>query len=253
MTREPLRAISIQQPYAELILRGLKDVENRSWATKHRGRLLIHAAGNVDRQVMERQGFAVEDLPRGALVGVVDLRDCTTRRGSNWHLSGQQGWYLADPRRFSRSVPFSGNVGLLKVPVRLVRQALLGARRPDPVLTIFSFGYSGWGAKVQRLIRIVDAVEAARGFEPPVFVDIRIKRAVRAPGFRDDALKRLLGFSRYRWFRRSGMSRRPCGLAGGNGSEPRARPCDDRPYVREAGMPLYPVRLGSSSLKVPSA
>src|SRR5262245_275091 len=109
MTSEPLRALSIRQPYAELILRGLKDVENRSWETKHRGRLLIHAAAaQVDHQEMDRWGFAVEDLPRGALVGVVDLQDCTTQRGSRWHNSGSQGWYLAEPRRFSRPVRFTG-------------------------------------------------------------------------------------------------------------------------------------------------
>lgn len=201
-----MRTISIRQPYAELIVQGIKDVENRSWATEHRGRLLIHASTAADRRAMERYGFDPSSLPRGAFVGVVDLADCTTERGSSWHVPGHHGWYLANPRRFSRPVPFTGNVGWLSVPSHRVRRALLGARRPDAasVLDLFSFGYWGWGGQIETLVRLVDAVEAARGFAPPIFVDVRLSRAVRAIGFRHDVLARLLGFERYRWFRTLG-------------------------------------------------
>ncbi len=34
---------------------------------------------------------------------------------------------------------------------------------------------------------MVDAVEHARGFAPPLFVDVRVRRSVRALGFRDRA------------------------------------------------------------------
>jgi hypothetical protein len=64
-------------------------------------------------------------------------------------------------------------------------------------LTIFSWGYWGWGTSTEQLVQAVDALEAARGFKPPVFVDIRIRRAVRAPGFNSDAFENLLGESRY--------------------------------------------------------
>ena len=37
-------AISIRQPWASLILKCGKDIENRSWPTKFRGRILVHAA-----------------------------------------------------------------------------------------------------------------------------------------------------------------------------------------------------------------
>ena len=39
-----MKALSIRQPWAWLILHGGKDIENRTWATKLRGRVLIHAA-----------------------------------------------------------------------------------------------------------------------------------------------------------------------------------------------------------------
>lgn len=65
--------------------------------------------------------------------------------------------------------------------------------------TIFTFGYFGWGNHTADLVKAVDAVEKARGFQPPVFVDIRIRRAVRAPGFNGGAFGKLLGEDRYRW------------------------------------------------------
>ncbi len=38
-----MKALTICQPYAELIMRGVKRVENRTWATRYKGALLIHA------------------------------------------------------------------------------------------------------------------------------------------------------------------------------------------------------------------
>jgi hypothetical protein len=40
-----MKTLSIRQPYASLICRGIKTIENRSWDTKYRGKLLIHASG----------------------------------------------------------------------------------------------------------------------------------------------------------------------------------------------------------------
>jgi hypothetical protein len=67
-------------------------------------------------------------------------------------------------------------------------------------LLAFSWGYEGWGNHTEALVAIVDAVEAARGYAPPLFVDIRIRRSVRAVGFRERAFAEQLG-SRYRWLR----------------------------------------------------
>ena len=39
-----MKALSIRQHWAWLIIHGGKDVENRSWHTKYRGRFLVHAA-----------------------------------------------------------------------------------------------------------------------------------------------------------------------------------------------------------------
>jgi hypothetical protein len=70
-----MKALSIRQPWAELILRGEKDVENRSWLTHHRGPLLIHASKTLVRESMDEFGLDEETIPRGALVGVVEVVD----------------------------------------------------------------------------------------------------------------------------------------------------------------------------------
>jgi hypothetical protein len=69
---------------------------------------------------------------------------------------------------------------------------------------MFSWGYWGWGNATPQLMEAADAVERARGFRPPIFVDTRISRSVRAAGFRDKAFEQLLGPKRYRWMRRLG-------------------------------------------------
>ena len=71
-------------------------------------------------------------------------------------------------------------------------------------ITIFTWGYYGWGNYTPQLVKAVDAVEKSRGFQPPIFVDIRIRRSVRAAGFNGPAFERLLGQDRHRWMRSLG-------------------------------------------------
>ena len=67
------------------------------------------------------------------------------------------------------------------------------------VVTLFSWGYWGWGTSTRQLLEAVDAVELSRGYQPPLFVDIRLSRSVRATGFNGSAFEKLVGSSRYRW------------------------------------------------------
>jgi hypothetical protein len=67
------------------------------------------------------------------------------------------------------------------------------------MLTLFTWGYYGWGNHTPQVVEAVDAVERSRGFQPPLFVDIRIRRTVRAKGFQGNAFEKLLGQDRHRW------------------------------------------------------
>ncbi len=70
--------------------------------------------------------------------------------------------------------------------------------------TLFTWGYYGWGNATPQLVEAVDVVEASRGFKPPIFVDIRIRRTVRAKGFLGNAFEKLLGPNRHRWMKSLG-------------------------------------------------
>jgi hypothetical protein len=72
------------------------------------------------------------------------------------------------------------------------------------MLTIFTFGYWGWGNATRELIRSIDKIERERGYRSPILIDIRISRSVRAPGFYEAALEKQLGRERYKWFPRLG-------------------------------------------------
>ncbi|MBF6567727.1 MAG: hypothetical protein IVW54_02490 [Candidatus Binataceae bacterium] len=67
------------------------------------------------------------------------------------------------------------------------------------IVTVFSWGYWGWGSATEQLVKAADAGEAAHGFQPPIFVDARLRRQGRAKGFVGNAFRDLVGESRYHW------------------------------------------------------
>jgi hypothetical protein len=102
-----LKALSIRQPWAWLVVNGYKDIENRSWRTHYRGPLLVHASMSIaglKEEVWEEivREFGVKNLPQeydiGGVMGVVDIVDCVKKSKSPWHQSGNWGWVLANPR-----------------------------------------------------------------------------------------------------------------------------------------------------------
>jgi hypothetical protein len=66
-----MKALSLKQPYAELILQGRKKVELRKWNTNFRGKFLIHASKIPDESAMSSFGF--KNLPLGFIVGKAEL------------------------------------------------------------------------------------------------------------------------------------------------------------------------------------
>src|SRR2546422_4064520 len=70
--------------------------------------------------------------------------------------------------------------------------------------TLFPIGYWNWGSNANHLLQMVDEFEAQAGFNPPMWVDIRHKRNVRAPGFRGNAFGELVGPDRYVWMQELG-------------------------------------------------
>lgn len=136
---ETIKAISINQPFASLILNPphLKRVENRTWRTDYRGDLLIHAARG--RDWLKGWDDALPDpMPFGAIIGVVRLVGCvhiqTVREGRapgsvSWVLdheyaSGPYCWVLENARQFAEPVPYRGLLKVFDVPRAAVEQQL---------------------------------------------------------------------------------------------------------------------------------
>ena len=120
-----MQALSIKQPWAELILRGIKDVENRTWETAYRGQFILHAGKKLDAEAYSRLSpyHDFRELPSGIL-GVCELVSCSRTVSSGWHEPGYWGLYLMNPRRFARPIPFNGRQCFFDVPDELVREAL---------------------------------------------------------------------------------------------------------------------------------
>ncbi|MFO0880212.1 MAG: hypothetical protein U0840_22920 [Gemmataceae bacterium] len=72
------------------------------------------------------------------------------------------------------------------------------------MVTLFSWGYFGWGNGPTQLIHAVDRVEQQRGYRPPGFIDTRIRRSVRARAFQGNTFGDLLGETRYTWVQELG-------------------------------------------------
>lgn len=119
--------LSVQQPWAWLIMYCGKDVENRRWATTYRGVVAIHASLALDRDFTSGRfplpaGVAVpalESLPRGAIVGIVSIVDCVRTSESAW-FSGPFGFVLRDAHPLE-PVPWRGALGLRRLPDETAR------------------------------------------------------------------------------------------------------------------------------------
>lgn len=119
---DTVRALSIRQPWVELILKGEKNLEYRSRRMKEMGPLLVHASRTLDEDNIATHGFRADDLPFGALVGIVDVVGCIEVEGEE----GLYAYQLAHPRRFRTPLPYSGAAGIFRVPVSEVRAAMAG-------------------------------------------------------------------------------------------------------------------------------
>ncbi|HCD33310.1 MAG TPA: hypothetical protein DER01_12950 [Phycisphaerales bacterium] len=122
--------LSIRQPWAWLILNVGKDIENRSWPTNVRGRILIHASKGCTRaeywdavdyaniavdEKYRGRGIAVpalKEIERGGIVGSVEIVDCVNQSESKWFM-GDFGFVLRDPQILLFD-PCGGRLGFFK-------------------------------------------------------------------------------------------------------------------------------------------
>ncbi len=139
-----LKALSIQQPWADAILRLGKDVENRTWPLRYRGPILIHAGKRYDREGEEflptvagipfpnLESFLASARERcGGIVGMVEICDCRGYSRSPWFV-GPYGFFLWRAQELPFT-PCRGSLGLfnLEVPPALEEQVQRWLKRGE--------------------------------------------------------------------------------------------------------------------------
>lgn len=143
---ETIACLSVRQPWASLIVAGIKPIENRKWYCAYRGPLLIHVGKTwaLDEQLAQNSlleiANAMGDQRRrdllitarsllGGLIGVCDMVGCVHEKEwlslgwaaydgyTNWFV-GPYGFRLANARAFPSIIPYKGMQGLFRVQVK---------------------------------------------------------------------------------------------------------------------------------------
>ena len=142
-----MKTLTVKQPWASLIVEGIKDVENRTWKTNFRGRVLIHAGTKkvnfynwYDSQLSNIQLISlhndlhISDLNYSSIIGSVEIIGCRVNHPSIWaektmqfeikdELSGEvekgeiiYNWILANPIKFPEPIPAKGKLSFWDYP-----------------------------------------------------------------------------------------------------------------------------------------
>lgn len=130
-----MKALSLLQPWATLVVIGAKTIETRSWQTTYRGELLIHASlGKKGSNLCTDAPFSryiktFQQLPFGAIIGSVVLKDVVPVESLNFsvpklaaltleekafgdYTTGRYAWLLTNPLQFQNPIPIKGTLGL---------------------------------------------------------------------------------------------------------------------------------------------
>lgn len=126
-----MKAISLKQPWAWLIIKGIKDIENRKWHTDYRGPLLIHASKTWDQEGYE---FIINQMDKwvpekeshdyGKIVGMVEMIDCVGRHYSKWFF-GPWGFVFEAPQCWQEPIPYRGQLGLFNISKKIFRDLFI--------------------------------------------------------------------------------------------------------------------------------
>lgn len=127
-----MKALTVRQPYASMLLEpeftrdDPKSIENRTWRTRYRGQLVIHA-GASRKYLGTYAGQMPDPMPFSVALGIVDLIDCVLpreiRTDPKWrylskspHAEGPWCLVTINPRRFPTPIVYSGEQGLWNFP-----------------------------------------------------------------------------------------------------------------------------------------
>ncbi len=192
-----MKAISLWQPWASMLVLGLKSIETRSWNLPHTGRLAIHAAKFWSSEIVRtcrREPFAqalatmgvanLDQLHLGCLVGTVDI-ECSVaippkprylmgrllpppfpERAFGDYRAGRFAWYARDPRPLLKPIVFHGRQKLFDVPDSLMNLASYGRPRQTRATGTIQYGPPA-------MLQAASGTPAPSASAAPIWVDPR--------------------------------------------------------------------------------
>jgi hypothetical protein len=119
-----VKALSVRQPWAELIARGAKTLEVRSRRAHYRGPLAIVASNSAvsddGMSALAKHGLCESVLSRGQVICVVELIDSRPMTAADAFdggaccpfEAGKQVWVLRNARRVEPPLPMKGQVSM---------------------------------------------------------------------------------------------------------------------------------------------
>jgi hypothetical protein len=124
-----MKCISLKQPYAELLISGKKTIECRTWSTRFRGDFFIHASKTVDIEACIYYNMNINLVVKGSIIGkalIYNIKKYVSNEefvlDKNKHLSLQKlenkiiyGFLIKDAVRFTKTIPYLGNLGFFEV------------------------------------------------------------------------------------------------------------------------------------------
>jgi hypothetical protein len=135
-----VKALSLWQPWASAIALGHKLIETRSWSTRYRGPLLIHAAKTFPKEARDfaavERGFGrmPERVPLGAIVCVAELYSVrpteeialisALEKRYGDYTWGRFAWMLRNVQAFSEPIGYRGAQGLFEVPDSIIKEVV---------------------------------------------------------------------------------------------------------------------------------
>ena len=111
-----MKVLTIKQPWATLIMQGDKRFEFRSWQTKYRGELLIHAGKGIDKEAIKRLSkYLPAELPLGKILGRVTLVDCIKMSPE---FKENYGWQINNVQVFDDPIEAKGHLSLWEYDIK---------------------------------------------------------------------------------------------------------------------------------------
>jgi len=126
-----MKCLSVSQPYADLIVKGKKTIELRTWNTKFRGEFLVHAPLKIKKNVCIKMDMDETKLRTGVIVGKTEIYDVKVYNSvdelksdykkhfaSEEFLHHKYGFLLKNPKELRIPIAYKGSLGFFNVDLK---------------------------------------------------------------------------------------------------------------------------------------